>query len=153
MSDQPVRFLHASDFQLDEPVRGLTELPDHLREVLIDSAYQSAERVFDTALAESVAFVCLAGNLLDLAHPTVAACRFCGSSSSVWQTPRSRCFGRWKRVLGTRGRSRFRCPQRSTCSPSVWWKARCWKPPADLRPAYSAAVEAARSQPRNSRPR
>ncbi|MFW6170017.1 MAG: metallophosphoesterase family protein [Planctomycetota bacterium] len=66
MSDLAVRFLHASDFQLDQPLRGLTEIPDHLREVLIDAPYRAAERVFETALSEQVSFLCLSGDLLDL---------------------------------------------------------------------------------------
>ncbi|MFO7905038.1 MAG: DNA repair exonuclease [Pirellulaceae bacterium] len=66
MSDLPVRFLHASDFQLDQPLHGLTEIPDHLREVLIDAPYRAAERVFETAISEQVSFLCLVGDLLDL---------------------------------------------------------------------------------------
>lgn len=66
MSDVAVRFIHASDFQLDQPLRGLTEIPDHLRDVLIDAPYHAAERVFETAISEQVSFLCLIGDLLDL---------------------------------------------------------------------------------------
>ena len=71
MSDRSFRFLHASDFRLDVVPRGLTEVPDHLRDTLLDAPYTAARRVFDTALAERVAFVLLAGNILqtDLAGP------------------------------------------------------------------------------------
>ncbi len=71
MSDRSFRFLHASDFRLDAVPRGLTEVPDHLRDTLLDAPYNAARRVFDTALAERVAFVILAGNILqpDLAGP------------------------------------------------------------------------------------
>ena len=71
MPDRSFRFLHASDFRLDAVPRGLTEVPDHLRDTLLDAPYNAARRVFDTALAERVAFVVLAGNILqpDLAGP------------------------------------------------------------------------------------
>ena len=71
MSDRSFRFLHASDFRLDAVPRGLTEVPDHLRDMLLDAPYNAARRVFDTALAERVAFVVLAGNILrpDLTGP------------------------------------------------------------------------------------
>lgn len=76
MSELPFRFLHASDFQLDQPLHGLTEVPDHLRDALIDGPFHAAERVFDTAIAENVAFVCLAGDLLDLKEPTARGLSF-----------------------------------------------------------------------------
>ena len=71
MSDRSFRFLHASDFRLDAVPRGLTEVPDHLRDTLLDAPYNAARRVFDAALAERVAFVILAGNILqpDLTGP------------------------------------------------------------------------------------
>ncbi len=64
MSDRSFRFLHASDFRLDAVPRGLTEVPDHLRDTLLDAPYTAARRVFDAAVAERVAFVVLAGNIL-----------------------------------------------------------------------------------------
>ena len=71
MSDRSFRFLHASDFRLDAVPRGLTEVPDHLRDTLLDAPYNAARRVFDTAVAERVAFVILTGNILqpDLTGP------------------------------------------------------------------------------------
>lgn len=64
MSGRPFRFLQASDFHLDQPPHGLAEIPDHLLELLADSPYRAAARVFDLALAEKVDFVLLAGNLV-----------------------------------------------------------------------------------------
>jgi len=71
MPNRSFRFLHASDFRLDAVPRGLTEVPDHLRDALLDVPYSAARRVFDAALAERVAFVILAGNILqpDLTGP------------------------------------------------------------------------------------
>ncbi len=61
----PFRFLHASDFHLDRPPRGLAEVPDHLRAALVEAPYRAAERVFDAALHEHVDFVVLCGDLVD----------------------------------------------------------------------------------------
>jgi DNA repair exonuclease SbcCD nuclease subunit len=71
MPNRSFRFLHASDFRLDAVPHGLTEVPDHLRDTLLDAPYNAARRVFDTALTERVAFVILAGNILqpDLTGP------------------------------------------------------------------------------------
>ncbi len=76
MTEQPFRFLHAADFQLDQPLHGLTDIPDPLRGILIDSVYRAAERVIDTAISEQVAFVCLGGDLLNLALPTARSMSF-----------------------------------------------------------------------------
>ena len=53
MPNRPFRFLHASDFRLDAVPRGLTEVPDHLRDTLLDAPFQAAKRVFDTALVNA----------------------------------------------------------------------------------------------------
>jgi len=44
----------------------VTEVPDHLREVFLEAPYLAAERVFETALAEQVDFLLLAGDVLDV---------------------------------------------------------------------------------------
>ena len=71
MSHRSFRFLHTSDFRLDAVPRGLTEVPDQLRDTLLDAPLNAARRVFDAALTERVAFVILAGNVWqpDLAGP------------------------------------------------------------------------------------
>jgi hypothetical protein len=69
MSDLSFRFLHAADFQLDVPLHGVVEVPESLREWMIDAPYLAAERVFDTAIQERVSLVVLSGNLLDLHTP------------------------------------------------------------------------------------
>jgi DNA repair exonuclease SbcCD nuclease subunit len=65
MPHWPFRFIHAADFQLHRPVTGITEVPEHLRELLLEAAYRAAVRVFEAALTEESDFVLLAGNLLD----------------------------------------------------------------------------------------
>jgi len=64
MSNWPFRFLHTSDFHLEMPPVGLPEVPEHLVELLLDAPYHSVQRVFETALAEAVDFVLLAGDIV-----------------------------------------------------------------------------------------
>lgn len=65
MSSRPFRFVHASDFHLERLPSGLAEVPDHLRELFIESAYAAAERVFETVLSEEAEFLVLSGDILD----------------------------------------------------------------------------------------
>lgn len=65
MANRPFRFVHAADFHLETPPGGISEVPDHLRDMLIESTFSSAERVFDTVLAEEADFLVLAGDILD----------------------------------------------------------------------------------------
>ncbi len=65
---QPLRLVHASDFHLERPLYGLSEVPDHLRELLIEAPYHAVEQVFETALAEDVDAVVLAGDVLHVDH-------------------------------------------------------------------------------------
>ena len=64
MSD-PVKFVHASDFHLDRPICGLSEIPKHLIKTLASAPYEAAQRVFDFALTERVDFLLLSGDLFD----------------------------------------------------------------------------------------
>ena len=59
------RFLHASDFRLELPVLGVTQVSDDLREALIEAPYRAARVVFDAAVSERVDFVALAGNIIN----------------------------------------------------------------------------------------
>ena len=63
---QPLRLVHASDLHLELPLYGLAEVPDHLRELLIEAPYHAAEQVFETALAEDADAVLLAGDVLNV---------------------------------------------------------------------------------------
>ncbi len=69
------KFVHASDFHLDKPISGLTEIPNHLKSQLANAPYAAAERVFDIAINEKVDFVLLAGDICDLENggPRAAA--------------------------------------------------------------------------------
>jgi exonuclease SbcD len=65
MPSDLVRFLHAGDFHLERPLRGLPEVPDELRERLVDASRLAAQRVFETAILEEVDFVVLSGDIMD----------------------------------------------------------------------------------------
>jgi len=66
MSNWPFRFVHASDFHLEQPLSGVSEVPEHLRELFLESPYTAARQVFETALIEDAAFLILSGDIL---HP------------------------------------------------------------------------------------
>ncbi len=63
---QPLRLVHTSDLHLELPIYGLAEVPNHLRELLVDAPYHAAEQVFETALADDVDAVLLAGDILNV---------------------------------------------------------------------------------------
>lgn len=60
------KFIQASDFHLDQPLRDLPELPTHLKSTIANAPYQAAKKIFDLAITEKVDFVLLAGDLLDV---------------------------------------------------------------------------------------
>jgi DNA repair protein SbcD/Mre11 len=64
MASTSLRFIHASDLHLEQPLAGVEEIPDTLGELLLDAPFRAAERVFDAALREQVDFVLLAGDIL-----------------------------------------------------------------------------------------
>lgn len=59
------KFLQASDLHLEQPLYGLSEVPDHLRETLLEAPLQAAARVFETAILEDVDFLILAGDVIN----------------------------------------------------------------------------------------
>jgi DNA repair exonuclease SbcCD nuclease subunit len=65
MSHGAFRFVHAADFHLELPLFGVTEVPDHLRELFLEAPYSAAERVFQTVLAEEADFLVLSGDILN----------------------------------------------------------------------------------------
>jgi len=64
MSSRPVRFVHASDLHLERPLGGVDEVPDHLTELFLESAYVAAEQVFETVLSEGAELLVLSGDVL-----------------------------------------------------------------------------------------
>ena len=71
-----IKFIHSSDFHLDDPIRGLQQLPGQLLEALAEAPYRAAESVFDAAITEKVDFVILAGGLCNLEQISARAVAF-----------------------------------------------------------------------------
>ena len=65
MPNRAFRFIHAADLHLELAPQGVAHVPDHLRDLFVDSAYEAARRVFEAACTERVDFLILAGNVLD----------------------------------------------------------------------------------------
>lgn len=65
MSGELVRFIHSSDFHLEQPVYGLASIADSQRDTILESPYLSATRVFDSAILEHADFLLLSGDLYD----------------------------------------------------------------------------------------
>ncbi len=65
MSGPAFRFLHTSDWLLHQVCYGFAEVPEPLRDALIDAPFQAAQRVCDAAVAEQVHFVLLSGDILN----------------------------------------------------------------------------------------
>lgn len=66
MSPGRLRFIHSSDWHLERPLGGLAELPERLKNTLVDAPLLAAEKVVNAALTEQVHFVVLAGDIIDV---------------------------------------------------------------------------------------
>ncbi len=64
MPSPVLKFIHASDFHLERQIHGISEIPRHLRDALVDAPYRAVEGVFAAALVEEVEFVVLSGDIL-----------------------------------------------------------------------------------------
>ena len=60
-----MKFLHAADIHLDSPLCGLSAYPDAPAERLRTATRSAFVRLIDTALAEQVDFLVIAGDLYD----------------------------------------------------------------------------------------
>ncbi len=59
MGKESFRFIHASDFHLERSMQDLLDIPDHLKNGLVDAPWKAAEAVFEHAMVEQVDFVLL----------------------------------------------------------------------------------------------
>ncbi len=64
MPGESFRFIHASDFHLEQPLGDLDSLPSQLREAMANAPWKASQAVFDAAITGNVDFVCLCGDLL-----------------------------------------------------------------------------------------
>lgn len=71
-SIEPFRFLHTGDLHLDSPITGLSaEAPPRVLGVLRDATTAAWQAVVRTALEEQVDFVIVAGDVFEVASPTL----------------------------------------------------------------------------------
>lgn len=64
MPGESFRFIHASDFHLENPLGDLDALPSHLRDAMAEAPRRAAQAVFEAALADNIDFVVLCGDLI-----------------------------------------------------------------------------------------
>lgn len=66
-------FIHAADLHLDSPFAGMSNIPSLPFKRLKESTFQSAKNMFDLAIARSVDFVLLSGDLFDESNRSLKA--------------------------------------------------------------------------------
>ena len=76
MADRPFRFLHTSDFHLEQPLYGVANIPEHLRAIFLDAPFQAVQKIFELALQHEVDFVVLAGDIVDFHRADPRAAMF-----------------------------------------------------------------------------
>ncbi|MFC6230425.1 exonuclease SbcCD subunit D [Paenibacillus allorhizosphaerae] len=59
------RFIHAADLHLDSPFRGLSKLPEPLREQVRESTFRALDRLVELAVQEQVDFLLISGDVYD----------------------------------------------------------------------------------------
>ncbi|MGO4109982.1 metallophosphoesterase family protein [Paenibacillus sp. YAF4_2] len=69
----PFRFIHAADLHLDSPFRGMSKVPNELKEKLMASTFGALRRLTETAIQEQVDFIVLSGDLYDEADRSLKA--------------------------------------------------------------------------------
>ncbi|NIK68320.1 DNA repair exonuclease [Paenibacillus sp. BK720] len=69
----PFRFIHAADLHLDSPFRGLSKVPETLKEKLQASTFSALRRLTDAAIREQVDFIVVSGDLYDEADRSLKA--------------------------------------------------------------------------------
>lgn len=67
------RFIHAADFHLDSPFKGLSKAPDAVRKGLTESTFAALRKLTELAISESVDFIVIAGDLFDEADRSLRA--------------------------------------------------------------------------------
>ena len=76
MSADLLRFIHASDFRLGQPIQGLRYIPTEWRDRLRDAPYEATANVFKSAVDENVDFILLSGDLIDMRQSSPFAVKF-----------------------------------------------------------------------------
>lgn len=80
MPERSVRFVHSSDWHLERPLSGIPQIPEEWHNLLLDSPYLAAEKIFDLVIAERADFLVLSGDIVDLDRAGPRAIRFLSSN-------------------------------------------------------------------------
>lgn len=67
------RFIHAADLHLDSPFRGMSHVPELVRERLRESTFSALRELVRLAITEDVDFVVLSGDIYDAADRSLRA--------------------------------------------------------------------------------
>ncbi|WEG12041.1 DNA repair exonuclease [Pullulanibacillus sp. KACC 23026] len=68
-----IRFIHAADFHLDRPYRGLTPLPNALYSQIIEAPFHALHQTITYAIENEVDFILISGDLYDSHNPSLRA--------------------------------------------------------------------------------
>ncbi|MGG1519685.1 DNA repair exonuclease [Paenibacillus oryzisoli] len=68
-----LRFLHAADLHLDSPFKGMSALPERIRERVRESTFDTLGELVRLAIRERVDFVLIAGDVYDVADRSLRA--------------------------------------------------------------------------------
>ncbi|MGG5371209.1 metallophosphoesterase family protein [Enterococcus sp. AZ196] len=71
-----MKFLHAADLHLDRSFEGLIAVPEHFQEQLAAANQKMLRNIVDTAIAEAVDFILLAGDTFHQNRPTLKTQRY-----------------------------------------------------------------------------
>ncbi|MDZ4655383.1 MAG: DNA repair exonuclease [Coriobacteriia bacterium] len=69
----PVRFIHAADFHLDAPFKGVDATDERVRRVLVESTYRALDAVVDACIDRHVDFLVIAGDAYNSRNKSVRA--------------------------------------------------------------------------------
>ncbi|MDQ0874200.1 exonuclease SbcD [Paenibacillus sp. V4I3] len=68
-----LRFMHAADLHLDSPFKGMSALPERVRERIRESTFEALKELVALAIQEQVDFVLISGDVYDLSDRSLRA--------------------------------------------------------------------------------
>ncbi|TXK85985.1 DNA repair exonuclease [Paenibacillus sp. N3.4] len=68
-----LRFMHAADLHLDSPFKGMSALPERIRERVRESTFGALKELVALAIQEQVDFVLISGDIYDLSDRSLRA--------------------------------------------------------------------------------
>lgn len=71
-----MKFLHAADLHLDRSFEGLTQIPAHFQEQLMNANQNMLKTIVDTAITQAVDFILLVGDTFHQNRPTLKTQRY-----------------------------------------------------------------------------